>query len=184
MTKSELRKIYSARRASLPNQSDADRELCFRIAKTREFRDCETVLLYYPIGSETNVLPLMDAALSQNKRVAFPKCDKATHKMTFYYASSPDGLRLGAYGIPEPLETAAFEGEASVCIVPALALDREGHRLGYGGGYYDRFLADYAGVSIAPVRDGFLSDEPLPTDEHDRKCDILVMLGEVIDTRE
>ncbi len=184
MTKSELRKIYSDRRAALPDQSANDEFLCARIAETEAFRNCKTVLLYHPIGNETNVLPLMDMAVSQNKRVAFPKCDKATHKMTFYYTSSLDELNKGAYNIPEPTTAQAFRGEASVCIVPALAFDRSGNRLGYGGGYYDRFLADYTGVSIAPVRDGFLSDELLPSDEYDRSCDILITSEEVLNTRE
>ncbi len=180
MTKSELRKLWGGRRNALPDQSASDARLADRIVETSAFSDCETVLLYYPVGRETDVLPLMAAALSQGKKVAFPKCDKSTHTMTFYYASSPDELKAGAYGIPEPTGAQAFRGERSVCILPGLAFARDGNRLGYGGGYYDRFLAEYDGVAIAPVRDGFLSDETLPTDEFDRKCDILVTSKEVI----
>lgn len=180
MSKQELRKFWRAKRDSLPDTQEGDAELCRRISELSEFSDCQTVLLYYPVGSETDVLPLMDVALKSGKRVAFPKCDKATHRMTFYYVSSLDELTVGAYGIPEPTAATPYGGERSVCILPALAFDRERNRLGYGGGYYDRFLADYGGVSIAPVREGFLTDSTLPTDEYDQKCDVLVTPEEVL----
>lgn len=180
MTKAELRKFWKSKRDALIDTVESDAELCRRICELDEFSECETVLLYYPVGRETNVLPIMSAALERGKRVAFPRCDKATHRMTFYYVSSSDELTVGAYGIPEPTTSLPYGGERSVCILPALAFDRERNRLGYGGGYYDRFLADYRGVSIAPVREGFLSDSTLPTDEYDQKCDLLVTPEEVL----
>ena len=96
--------------------------------------------------------------------------------MTFYYVSSEDELEAGAYGIREPRaglpSVPESEYKGSVCIVPGLVFDREGYRVGYGGGYYDRFLANYTGDAIAPVRDGFLYDGALPRDEFDRKAKI------------
>ena len=119
---------------------------------------------------EIDVMPIFFAAIADGKRVAFPRCE-ADRSMTFYYVKTESELESGAYGIREPrreLETVAKDAfNESICIVPGLVFDREGYRVGYGGGYYDRFLAKYTGTTVAPVRDGFLYDGKLPKDKFD-----------------
>jgi 5-formyltetrahydrofolate cyclo-ligase len=90
-------------------------------------------------------------------------------------------LEDGAYGIKEPKGNCElFSGrEKSLCILPALAFDRAGYRLGYGGGYYDRFLFRFNLTTVGLVYEEFLFDE-LPKDEHDKKASILIKEGGVI----
>ena len=175
--KAEIRKIYRARRMELdPDEiKRQDLELCERILASEEYKNAKTVLLYCPMKREIDVMPVFRAAIADGKRTAFPRCE-ADHKMTFYYVSSENDFELGEYGIREPTRESEAVSESeygdSVCVVPGLVFDREGYRVGYGGGYYDRFLANYTGNTIAPVRDGFLYDGALPRDEFDRKVRI------------
>ena len=101
--------------------------------------------------------------------------------MTFYYITSLDDLSEGMYGIMEPDEryTADVYNINSICIVPGLAFDLKGYRLGYGKGYYDRFLKDFNGVSVSPCYDSMLEDE-IPTDKYDIQINIIVTDKEVI----
>ena len=171
--KARIREIYKAKRAALTDseREGQDAELCRRIILSDEYKNAKTVLLYCPMRKEIDVMPIFRAALSDGKRVAFPRCEKE-RKMTFYYVKSEDDLEAGAYGIREPkreLPTVVEDDFAeSLCIVPGLVFDREGYRVGYGGGYYDRFLAKYTGHTLAPVREGFLYDGSLPRDGNDQ----------------
>ena len=172
--KAEIRRIYKEKRALLTDAEceKQDTELCRLITLSDEYRNARTVLLYCPMRKETDVMPIMKAALAEGKRVAFPRCEKE-RKMTFYYVTSDSEFELGSYGILEPKRelTAVSEDEyaESLCVVPGLVFDREGYRVGYGGGYYDRFLAKYTGYAIAPVREGFLYEGTLPRDGYDQR---------------
>jgi len=171
--KAEIRKIYKAKRASLTDEEcrAQDAELCRLILASGEYKNARTVLLYCPLAKEIDVMPIFRAAIDDGKRVAFPRCESG-RKMRFFYVTSEDDLEAGAYGIREPKrelpEVAEDDLEESLCIVPGLVFDRDGYRVGYGGGYYDRFLATYTGHALAPVREGFLYDGSLPRDGNDQ----------------
>ncbi len=177
--KAEIRAVYRKKRASLTDTEREinDAELCHRVTETDAYRNAASILLYFPMKNEIDVKPIMEKALLDGKKVAFPKCGK-NGEMNFHYVKSENDLTPGAYGIFEPsadLPIFDLAESLAVCIVPGLVFDAEGYRVGYGGGYYDRFLAKFKGVSIAPVRRGFMSNKPLPRDEFDRKCDILIL---------
>ena len=175
--KDKLRQIYRAKRRALSTEfcKQEDSKLCEIISRLPEFAAAKTVLLYAPMGAEIDVLPLVEIAKRLGKRVAFPLCNTDDKTMTFHYSENISELSVGAYGIREPkAETEIYGGEPAICIVPGLAFDKYGNRLGYGGGYYDRFLSVCSVPSIAPVREGFLVDGVLPTDEHDVKTDMTV----------
>ena len=113
------------------------------------------------------LLNCINAALRDGKTVAVPNCDSG--EMLFYQINSLDSLSSGKFGIPtvatdgkKPFEN--FDG--ALCVVPALGLDRQGNRLGYGGGYYDRFLAAHEVTALAICRERCIYDY-LPTDPHD-----------------
>lgn len=178
-----LRKEFLEKRASI---SDTDKEaLDDAIIKTLTDMSCyktsDTLLLYYPIKREIDVLKLAQKAIADKKRVAFPRCDKETKKMTFHVVTSISELAEGEYKIPEPKATALTVGNscAALCIVPSLAIDKDGFRLGYGGGYYDRFLEGFDGITAALVYDSFVFDE-LPADEYDMTVDIIITEKEVM----
>lgn len=176
--KAEIRAIYRKKRASLTDarKREEDACLCHRVTETDAYRNAAIVLLYFPMKNEIDVKPIMEKAILDGKKVAFPKCGK-NGEMNFHYVKSENDLTSGAYGIFEPhadLPIFDLEERLAVCIVPGLVFDSKGYRIGYGGGYYDRFLSKFKGVSIGPVRRGFMSKEPLPRDEFDQKCDILI----------
>ncbi len=97
-------------------------------------------------GNEVDTLGLIERALADGKRVAVPRCIEGSHEMEFYYITGMDDLAPQTFGVLEPVPgrcelVTRYDG--SICIVPALAYDRSGFRLGYGAGYYDRFLSRY-----------------------------------------
>lgn len=181
-TKSGLRRLYLLRRHNLSEavRREQDSVLCRVIALSDAFRNAETVLMYCPFGDEVDIMPLFTLARKTGKRVAFPRCDRSAHTIAFYYADSADSLIPGAFGIREPCKNEKYADGDSVCIVPSLVCDRYGFRIGYGGGYYDRFLAGYTNTTVLAVRDGFLSEEPLPRDEYDTGCNLIALTGGVI----
>lgn len=174
--KTALRKLCRERRAAIPleEKKERDRRIVEHVAASAAFRDAETVLLYAPHGSEIVLLPLVRMARKLNKRVAFPRCDTETERMTFYYLEEDQRLLPGAYGIYEPPTDAKpyVPNAKDLCILPALAADRSGQRLGYGKGYYDKFLTEFPGTTLCAVYRELLI-EALPADAHDRPVRLL-----------
>ena len=146
-----------------------DRALCEQVASHPFFASCELLLLFSPTKGEPDLLPLADLARSLGKQVAFPLCHKEDHTLTFHLVSSPDELSTGAYGILAPSPDAPMPRltENTLCLLPALSFDRQGYRLGYGGGYYDRFLSNFPGRTVGPIYSCLVS-ESLPMEEHDK----------------
>ena len=109
------------------------------------------------------------------KEVFYPICLDKSGKMEFKKVNSSDDLKVGMYNIPEPKKDCEEykEKENDIVIVPCLSVDKDGFRIGYGKGYYDRFLRNFNGVSICPCYEELLTDQ-LPTDEFDIKINLLV----------
>jgi len=175
--KKRLRADLKAKRQVIADSEGAQklgRIISERISQTDEFKRADTLLLFYPVGSEINLLPLFDIARTMNKRVAFPCC-KANGVMIFRYTDELNELTASSYNIPEPSEECqeVTEFDGSLCITPALAFDTQGFRIGYGGGYYDRFLVGYSGVSIGVAYDGMIVDS-LPRGEFDLSVDMII----------
>ena len=143
------------------------------------FDDAELVLAYVSGGEEPDTLGVIEDLLEAGRRVAVPAFDEATGSLAFYEIASLDELAPGHRGTlePDPAGRAALDvyGLAqTVCLVPGLVFDADGHRIGYGGGYYDRFLPYYPGEKIALARTSQISSNPLPADEGDQGVDYLV----------
>lgn len=177
MTKQELRAYLKEKRAEIPldEKKAMDRRIVATIAASESFRDASAVLLYAPHGSEIDLLPLVRLARETGKRVAFPRCDTATNTMQFYVLESDARLVKGAYGIYEPPADAPLceLDESTLCILPGLSFDPVGGRLGYGKGYYDRFLADFKGITVGAVYSALVAKR-LPTEPHDIPVKTLV----------
>jgi len=173
-----LRERYKAIRQESMSRTEADRDIFRQVISLPQYQQASLVLCYVSSGSEPDTLRLMVQALADGKAVACPRCDKASHTMSFHLINALDDLAPGAYGIYEPSAAAQCvqpgEMQNSVCIVPGLAFDPQGGRLGYGGGYYDRFLAGYSGVKIGLCRKECRSSVPLPADVFDVPADIVV----------
>ncbi len=177
LEKRELRRHYRALRRDLPREDRAawDRALCERILSLPCFTDANTILAFYPLADEPNLLPVVTAALDNGKRVAFPVCKPETSTMIFRTVCSLDELQSGSYGIFEPTEDcpALTDFDGALCFVPALCFDRRGNRCGYGKGYYDRFLSAHAVTTVGATYHALITDL-LPCEPTDRSVSILI----------
>lgn len=164
--KDEIRAEYSARRASMDpaEKKRRDDAICRAATALASFRYAEYVLLYASTENEIQVQAIAEEALARGKKIAFPRCDKESHTMQYHLVSSLDELAQDSYGILEPPpENPIYDPEndlgSAVCFVPGLVYDKAGYRLGYGKGFYDRYLSHFSGCTLGVV----YSDYILPT---------------------
>lgn len=147
--------IKAWRRAMSPQRkSRADKSILSRLTRLREYQGAQTVLTYVSLPIEVDTFGLIQKALEDGKRVAVPRCVEGTRLMEFYLIHGVEDLEPGTFGVLEPNPkrcTQLRDFRGSLCIVPALAYDRSGYRLGYGAGYYDRFLSSYSGQMVGIV---------------------------------
>ena len=185
-TKAEARAYFSSLRSSITAEKRKEKSVtvCNAVLSLTSFSECDTLFLYAPIKSEVDVYPLFKEALSRGIKVAFPISIKESSTLDFRFVSAEDELALGAYSIREPrsdLPRADFT-ERSICIVPALSFDKNGSRLGYGKGFYDRFLSRFTGLTIG-VTFSELKCDLLPTDEFDIPVNIIITDKESVKTK-
>ena len=175
--KNALRAEYKQIRAEMTEaeRSMRDEKVCNAIISLASYRFAKTVLMYAPTGNEIDVSPVARHAIKTGKRIAYPVCNVEEHSMVFKIVSSPEELTAGSYSIPEPPESAETLTDLSdsICIVPGLVYDKEGYRVGYGKGYYDRFLSTYRCTKLGIVYSDFILSE-VPRGRFDRRVDILV----------
>ncbi|MDE5670139.1 MAG: 5-formyltetrahydrofolate cyclo-ligase [Eubacterium sp.] len=167
--KSKLRKHFRQQRKTIADKSKKDFLICQNVIKSDLFINANQILCYYPLQDEINTLSIVETAFKYGKRVALPYCTDDNGNMEFYYIHSLDDLKPGSYDIMEPdteicKKVADFSN--SLCIVPAFAFDKKGFRLGYGKGYYDRFLKKFTFNTIGLCYNSFLNDS-LPADDYD-----------------
>lgn len=167
--KAELRRELLQQRRSLSPltwREKSDR-LCHRLVQLSLFQSARTVLAYFSIRQEPDLSPLF----SDHRRWGFSRC---VGPSLVWHAWTPgEPLREGAYGILEPAPDAPCLGpsEIDLILVPAIACDRQGYRLGYGGGFYDRLLSDpqWQGIPTIGIIFDFAFLPELPVDPWDRK---------------
>ena len=153
-----------------------DNSLAKAFLKLDEYKNCNTLFSLVSSQLEVDTLKIMETALKDGKRLAVPRCaDKAGH-MDFYYITSLDLLEKGAYSImePSPLKCEKVNDLSDgVCIVPGLCFDLYGYRLGFGKGYYDRFLQNFGGITVGLCYSRCI-EHKLPTGIFDIPVDILI----------
>lgn len=180
--KNRLRAEYKIKRDEMSPEEKAlsDRKICERFISLASFRFADTLLMYHPLKGEVNVTPIAEEALKLGKKVAYPKCNSVTSDMDFYFIKSLSELEKGAYGIYEPSESNtkydikdknAHTG--TICLIPALVYDKCGYRIGYGKGYYDRYLAHFKGAKAGIVYGDFIIDN-LPRGRFDLAVDYIL----------
>ncbi|MBO4355460.1 MAG: 5-formyltetrahydrofolate cyclo-ligase [Clostridia bacterium] len=178
--KNKLREEYRSKRASLPEETKNcyDSKINCIISGLVSFRFADTIMFYHPMKEEIDILPLAQKALSMNKKVAFPKI-VSCGIMDFYFINDmKEDFEPGTWGILEP-KTSCEKFEIGqdygkiMMIIPALSYDRTGNRLGYGKGYYDRYLEKVPVKSIGICYNDFFV-QSLPRGCHDKKVDLVV----------
>ena len=158
-TKKALRKQVSRERSGLDAhlRAEADDAIYQHLVGLEAYRDADVVYTYLSIGSEVGTRRLIEDTWAAGKVVALPRVSEGDHAMRWYSVSSLDDLERSALGLEEPAVDPAREldptaVEDAIALVPGLAFDAEGYRLGYGGGYYDAFLATFPGRSVGLCR--------------------------------
>jgi len=178
--KDEIRAEYSARRASMDpaEKKRRDDAICRAATALASFRYAEYVLLYASTENEIQVQAIAEEALARGKKIAFPRCDKESHTMQYHLVSSLDELAQDSYGILEPpQENPIYDPEndlgSAVCFVPGLVYDKAGYRLGYGKGFYDRYLSHFSGCTLGVVYSDYILST-VPRGRFDVSVDILL----------
>ncbi|MBQ7836570.1 MAG: 5-formyltetrahydrofolate cyclo-ligase [Clostridia bacterium] len=177
--KREIRREYRQKRKNLNAEIKAARDtsLCRLITDTKAFKDAEAVLMYAPTADEVDIMPVAEAALTLGKRVYFPLCNTEDNTLSFHRVLKISELEMGHYGIlAPPTSSPTYNNEsvtASLCLVPGLVFDDHGYRVGYGKGYYDRFLSQFSGMSAGVVYSDFITED-VPRNEFDLKVDMII----------
>ena len=178
MDKSELRKVMKRKRSGL----SAERILMYsgciaeNLIQRQEYADASVLLAYVSFSSEVNTHFLIEKAWKDGKRVAVPKCMDDS-KLEFQYIRSFDDLAPGKFGIPEPVtgESVEYnEDDKCLLLLPGVAYTNKGDRLGYGGGYYDRYLKKHDSIPNAMLAYSLQQTETLPVDEMDVPANMII----------
>lgn len=185
--KAELRKRMLAIRASTPLEARAERSarIVANIEALADLSDAHVLAAYAPMAKEVDVSPLVRAWLARGLAIALPRVDRETGKLVLHAHTMGDALEESGFGVREPLESAPVisHEEVDVVIVPALALDERGHRIGYGKGFYDRLLPELPNALRIGVIFDFQLVPEVPTTEGDVPVDIVVTDARSIGTR-
>ncbi len=176
--KKKMRAEIKEKRAGMPEALKAsyDKKICNKLLNLWAVRETQTFLCYVSTPIEVDTLCFINTLLSNGKRVAVPRCVEGKAEMNFYYINSLEELSSGAFGVLEPKENEAnrlIKTEDTICIVPAFMFDKNGYRLGYGKGYYDRYLSRYKGLTIGICYDENITDE-LFHGKFDRAVDLVL----------
>lgn len=176
--KKQLRKEMRCRRKELTDLLKAykDAAITKKLLALDKVRNASVVLPFVSTNDEVDTAEFIYNCFKLGKTVAVPRCIDDTN-MEFCVIDSFDDIEEGMYGIYEPKKHCnVIEAENiidSVLIVPGLCFNSEGFRLGYGKGYYDRFISRYKGYCVGICYKEFLTDD-IPTDEYDRPVDMVI----------
>lgn len=141
MNKKEIRAIVRARKKAMTEEqiAAASEKLGELLRRTEAYRKADTIYGYLPYNQEVRTTPMLRQAILDGKRVAVPKC--YGDEMRFLYLDDLTAVAPGYAGIPEPIaDGPVADDPTALVLMPGLAFDRKGHRVGYGGGFYDKFL--------------------------------------------
>lgn len=174
--KSAFRKSALKRRAQIENRQEKSEQIAKKLVATKIYQEAEAIFAYMSYRSEVDTKSVILQALSDRKTVALPRVIPQTSKMVFCKITSRSDCEAGSYGILEPKSDCPVikPTAKSLILVPGCAFTRDGMRMGYGGGYYDRYLQAYSDA----VAVGYAFEEQLfesiPSEEHDRQLDFVV----------
>lgn len=172
MNKKELRAwIREKKRNMTPQQIEsASRRLGQLLVETDLYQKADTIYGYLPYNQEVRTVPMLERAMADGKRVAVPKV--YGEEMKFIYLTDLNQVEKGYAGIPEPVkDEPVAEDKTALVLMPGLAFDPQGHRIGYGGGFYDRFLAKEPDHPTVALCYEFQMLEKLETEEFDVPVD-------------
>ena len=174
MNKTELRSMIRAKkRAMTPDEIDAKSQRLGELFRTSEaYQKAQSIYGYLPYNQEVRTTPMLRQAQLDGKRVAVPKC--YGDEMRFIWLDDLDRVEKGYANIPEPIDDGPIADDpTALVLMPGLAFDPQGHRIGYGGGFYDKFLAKEMHPTLALCYD-FQMLEHLETEQFDIPVDTVL----------
>ena len=175
MNKQELRqRIRQQKRAMSPEEIESrSSQLCEKFLKSDAYQSCRCLYGYLPYNQEVRTWHILEQALKDGKKVAVPKV--YGDEMKFLYLTDFTQLTTGYAGIPEPsFDEPVAEDKTALVLMPGLAFDKEGHRIGYGGGFYDKFLSKEPEHPTLALCYEFQMVESLETEEFDIPVDTVI----------
>ena len=174
--KKEMRARFQVQIKALPDLyiAESDSGIYKNVTSLSEYANARSIMLYHSVGKEPDTLLIAESALESGKTVAFPYCYRGG-VMEARIINSLGELAPAMLGIPAPPGSAPViaPGSLDMIIVPALAFDGYGYRLGYGGGYYDRFLRGLSAITVGLARQRLIVDS-LPVEQHDVAVNIVI----------
>lgn len=177
--KAQLRQAMLARRAALgqPARVQANQLICQSLIALPEYQKADTIFSYVSVSDEPDTIALIEASWLQGKRVCVPRC-LALGVMQAFAISSWEDLQQGRYDIPEPVDgcTEVLPEAIDLIIVPCVCCSQDGFRLGYGGGFYDRWLQQAAAPAVLLCYSELVVPA-VPLEPHDQRIDILISAG-------
>ncbi len=151
-------------------------------AVQQELNGARTVMVYVSKSPEVDTMPLIRYLLRHHVRVVVPIIERETRTLRLSTLKDPEDLVISTFSVPEPIgnEIPARGEDMEVVIVPLLAFDRTGHRLGYGAGYYDRYLSSYPQAKKIGMAFSCQEIESVPADDNDVAMDMIITEQEII----
>lgn len=180
MDKVSFRKMASGKRSSLfsakEEKASSDMKIYENFINSGLLKNIRMVLTYVSVNDEADTIKIIEYLLSSGFRVAVPRCRKHG-QMDFFEIGSIAELKPSSMGIPEPEYDEKYmikDFSDTLCIVPGMAFDMSGNRTGYGGGYYDRFLAAETEIITAGLCYHSLIYDAVPSEPHDKRVDHII----------
>ena len=167
MNKQNLRKWARGKRKELDMEKESS-ILVNKLIQTNEYKNAKNIMIYYPLENEVNLLSFLQ---DKSKNFYLPRIKVNELECCKY--SSGDELCESCFHTLEPTCKACSKQEIDLVIIPALAVDKNNYRLGYGGGFYDRFLKDFKGLKIVCIPEELIVETVYP-EKHDVKIDLIV----------
>lgn len=175
MDKKELRRAIMQRKRAMTCEEIEEKsaELARQFFATDYYRNARTLYGYMPYNQEVRTVPILQQAQRDGKKVAVPKV--YGDEMRFIYVTDLTAMEKSSFGIPEPVsDTPLGDDPHALVLMPGLAFDPQGHRIGYGGGFYDRFLEQEPEHPTVALCYDFQMLPQLETEEHDIPVDAVI----------
>ena len=172
MNKKELRSAVRAQKRAMTETQiqEKSEKLARLLFETEEYCRARSIYGYLPYNQEVRMIPILEQALREGKRVAVPKCYGS--EMRFIWMEDLSLVEKGYAGIPEPIaDGPVADDTTALVLMPGLAFDRAGHRIGYGGGFYDKYLAREADHPTLALCYDFQVFDSLETEKFDIPVD-------------
>ncbi len=180
--KKSLRSLFLEKRdnTSFDFMKIASEKIQKRLKKINAFRNAQKIGVYYPIGSEILTQDIIQELLSNGKDVFLPKVIEK--EMEFRKIIDFSSLEKGSFDIMEPKDDCEIDNDLEVVLVPTVGISPSGIRLGYGHGFYDRFLAEHKSVTISLSLEKQIVKK-IPKSEHDIMIDWIITEDRILETQ-